>query len=365
MDGFHTTLQSNALFSLAAVEENLSCIFEDSIILSTQFVITGVSPGILQILGYGLSDLTGQKIDCISQNRDWENLLSFDLRTGSFGQREYIARTRQGQSLTFGISGFYLGLISEINGYIILRIRNLNEVKMVDEQLSEKALELDYFMYRIWHDLRGPLASLMGLLNIIPLANSESEKSRYVREATLFAQKVDATLKNMLYVAQADLNDTAEETTHNPAQLEGILREIIQEQEAGDLQFVFHNHLADLPVVNPFLLEALLRNLLIAILELPKNAPFRKLVVTVHSNKQELVFTFAYLGFRLDRDLADQITRGSLSCADILKNGPFVRFYAARKVLKRLNGHIHPIVDVTHQQILVSIPVKLPQLIQL
>ncbi len=347
---------SSPLFSTEGIENNLAYIFEDSIILSTRFRIVRVSPSILQLLNYGSEQLLGQPIDLISRDHNWQKSMEAALQPGFFRESEYIAQTRNGHSLVLGISGFYLGLISDINGYIILRVRNLNELRLIYEQLREKALELDYFLYRTSHDLRGPLASLMGLLSIMPLAETEEEKAHYIAEMTRCAEKTDATLKNLLYVAQADRNDFAYDQTFHPDRIEAMLRQTIHGQIHNGLRFEFECTSERVPGMNVTLLISLLKNLVIALLELPPDRTERALAVRLHSATDRLTIELCCTGFSLEASLARQITQKNLPCAEILKNGPLVRFYAARKILERLKGSIQPVIDALKPMLLITIP---------
>jgi len=46
-------------------------------------------------------------------------------------------------------------------------IRDISQLKQTEENLKYKNNELDTFVYRVSHDLRGPIASMMGLYNVV------------------------------------------------------------------------------------------------------------------------------------------------------------------------------------------------------
>ena len=46
-------------------------------------------------------------------------------------------------------------------------IRDISQLKQTEEDLKYKNNELDTFVYRVSHDLRGPIASMLGLYNVI------------------------------------------------------------------------------------------------------------------------------------------------------------------------------------------------------
>lgn len=58
------------------------------------------------------------------------------------------------------------GIDGEVEYYSSI-IRNISEQKQIEQDLKYKNQELDTFVYKASHDLRGPIASLMGLYKII------------------------------------------------------------------------------------------------------------------------------------------------------------------------------------------------------
>lgn len=77
------------------------------------------------------------------------------------------------------------------------------------EELSERNFELDQFMYKTSHDLRSPLSSVLGLIN---LAKFDSEKERvndYLDKIEGRVRKLDEFVRSMLSyakVSRAEIN---------------------------------------------------------------------------------------------------------------------------------------------------------------
>jgi len=58
--------------------------------------------------------------------------------------------------------------VSEVDYYSVI-FRDLTRRKEIEDNLKLKNLELDTFIYRASHDLRGPISSLMGLYNVVKI----------------------------------------------------------------------------------------------------------------------------------------------------------------------------------------------------
>lgn len=75
----------------------------------------------------------------------------------------------------------------EIEGVISIS-RDITERKLFESKLEEKIKELDTFIYRSSHDLKGPLASLQGLLNV---AKSEIQDIKAIEYLSLIERSVN------------------------------------------------------------------------------------------------------------------------------------------------------------------------------
>jgi len=97
------------------------------------------------------------------------------------------------------LSGFYLGLISDLTGYIVLRIKPVDEINLLNRQLERSRQELDEFIYRASHDLRGPLATIRGLTNIMKLQKPNDEMKSLIAMLETSATKMDNRLSRLHY----------------------------------------------------------------------------------------------------------------------------------------------------------------------
>ena len=100
--------------------------------------------------------------------------LQKDLATGFSGEKRYVLLTKEKTKIVACISGFYMGLISDINNKIILIVRKTQLTVVVNENPQKTEIEIDNFIYRAAHDLRGPLATIKGLIDLIKIRENNS-----------------------------------------------------------------------------------------------------------------------------------------------------------------------------------------------
>jgi len=101
------------------------------------------------------------------------------------------------------------------------------ELKDTLNALSERNFELDQLMYKTSHDLRSPLTSIMGLLNLANLDADPTNKRLYLDKIKDRINKLDEFINSMLNYAR--VNRVELEMT--PIDLEEIAKNSIRELE--------------------------------------------------------------------------------------------------------------------------------------
>jgi signal transduction histidine kinase len=108
---------------------------------------------------------------------------------------------------------------------------NISDRKKVEEELKIRNTELDNFVYKVSHDLRAPLSSVLGLVNLSKLAGNTDNPLEYIG---LIGEKIKAldnfigdvlshskNLKMEVNIRQVDLLHIIEQTFTDLGYLEG------------------------------------------------------------------------------------------------------------------------------------------------
>jgi PAS domain S-box-containing protein len=119
-------------------------------------------------------------------------------------------------NLTIGIYGVYVDITAR---------------KSVEEELKVRNIELDNFVYKVSHDLRAPLSSILGLVNLARLPGNTDNPMDYIN---VIGEKVDRldhfigdvlshskNLKLDVAVAKVDLQEVIRHTFSDLSYLEG------------------------------------------------------------------------------------------------------------------------------------------------
>jgi PAS domain S-box-containing protein len=194
-----------------------------------------LSPSIKRILGYNTSELKNKNIeqfiypeDISSLNKIIEGIdsnLNMDL---VFTEFRFIHKNKAWRSLEC------ISKVDKIKGFIILNIRDITERKLTEQYLKLKNNELekingelDSFVYSASHDLRAPLKSILGLVNLSKMDYKRNEYHSLLEYAGLIENsilKLDETIQKIInYSGNARTQIVLEEIN-----LEKIIEDIFE-----------------------------------------------------------------------------------------------------------------------------------------
>lgn len=101
------------------------------------------------------------------------------------------------------------------------------ELKATLEELSDRNFELDQLMYKTSHDLRSPLSSILGLVNLAHLDANPENHLVYLNKIEGRIKKLDEFIKSMLNYARVNRSEIFYETIP----LRDLIESCVQELE--------------------------------------------------------------------------------------------------------------------------------------
>ncbi len=123
--------------------------------------------------------------------------------------------------------------------YFSVITRDINDKKTADAALQYKNKELDTFLYRSSHDLRGPIATLLGLVDVARQEIPDPRAHIYFNFFHDVAYQLEKVLANLMAVTQIKQNEVFVQPV-NVLQLVKTLvhkNKILSEKNAGQIQF--------------------------------------------------------------------------------------------------------------------------------
>lgn len=319
------------------INYRIASIFPDSAILDLQFNIVGISQNILEATGYTRDDVTGKPVAIFSAGRDFKAALETWLVPGYFGEQTIELRCMNNETRRYSVSGFYMGLIADVNGLIIVKFKNLEEVHQAKRELVAKSQELDEFVYTSSHSLRGPLATMKGLINLANTTQNPGEIAYLIQQMGVFAEKLDEKLHQLIYVAESDKAPT-----------EDLSIQLIFNTLSASLQESSIDFPVDFrcPVYDSQQLVdrgsdilSMLNNLALFFSQQPKNR-VNLLVLDILSGSSATEIMMRCQGFLFSESLVEKIGNVNFGYWEILNIPELLNYYAAKKIMRKLEGTV-------------------------
>lgn len=171
--------------------------FDIIIVLSADFKILFVSPAIKKILGYEIEEVLGANSNAFIEFRDRvaiKNVLKNPGITYAINDLKLIHKN--GQIIHSEVNA--VNFINEplING-IIVNCHDISERVRTEQQLINTNYELDSFVYKVSHDLKAPLRSMLGLINLSQKENTDDTVKLYLDMMIRSIHNMDIFIKDL------------------------------------------------------------------------------------------------------------------------------------------------------------------------
>lgn len=269
------------------------------------------------------------------------------LREQKFLTNKIILFKRKDGSTFWGLSSFTL--IQEENGNEIYdgAIRDITDRQEAEKNLKEKNQELrktneelDRFVYSASHDLRAPLASTLGLINISRISPEEKERIYYLDLMEQSLNRMDKIIQDLTdYSRNARLEIETEEID-----FDGLVKDVLQRlkylKTVDDVTINTKIEAKDTFYSDKIRLYVIMINLLSNSIKYHKyDQPHPFINVSIAIDAKEAVIQITDNGIGIEKSYLDKIfTMFFQVSRDSFGSG--LGLYIAKETINKLNGNI-------------------------
>lgn len=244
-------------------------------------------------------------------------------------------------------------------------IRNAYEIYYTREQLRIKISELEKtndelnrLVYSTSHDLRSPLASIMGVLNLAKMENSVKDPNGYLEMIGICAVKMDDYIKKIIEYYKSVRVDEA----NDPIDFKKIIQENIQLHKMQNPAIRFDVSVAqDIDFVNDaFRITVIFDNLISNALKYQKpEEKNQKISIEVRVSQEKAMIIIEDNGIGIsEKDLVNIFTMFFRSTSNATGLG--IGLFIVQEAVSKLNGKISVQSDLGKgTKFLLEIPNKL------
>ena len=320
--------------------QRIGSILSDTILLDAHFNFISVSHNILESTGYTHHELLGNPFSILSRKDNIQKLLEEKLSSGCCQEEHIEIQSKNSGTIMYAVSGFLLNQLSNNSELILLKLRNLDEINLMYDRLEAKTAGLDRFVYLSAHSLRGPLATIKGLINLAKISRDPVEMKFLIAQLDSYAEQLDDKLHRLIYFAESDKEYESEHEEINFSNIVELLRSnSIEGSVDHPVSFIAE---ADEPLMtldNGKMILSLLRNLIQFFCQQPKSN-CNSIRVDAHVNRPTMEIILRVSGFLFEETLREKLRNTSFGYSEILNHPELINCYAAKKIIFKLKGNI-------------------------
>jgi PAS domain S-box-containing protein len=308
-----------------------------------------VNRGFEQMFGYDRNELRGHNLNDFivpeelrNEGIDLNNLIT----SNQVVSIESVRKHRSGKRVNVILCGVPVMMENQTIGIYGVYV-DITDRKSVEEELKIRNTELDNFVYKVSHDLRAPLSSILGLVNLARLPGNTDNPMDYI---DIIGEKVEAldhfigdvlshskNLKMEVNIGKVDLNKIIEQTFTDLSYLEGA-KDMKRSVKIEGIDF-YSDH---------WRISEIFRNLIsnaIKYRQLYSEAP--EINIRIHIDHLRADINFADNGIGIDETNLNKIFEMFYRATE-QSDGSGIGLYIVKNAVEKLGGQINVVSKPNH-----------------
>ncbi|MEJ1239123.1 PAS domain S-box protein [Chryseolinea sp. T2] len=311
------------------------------VLLTGNGKVSQVNKGFEEMFGYTLDELRDKSIndfivpeELAHEGIDLHNVVA----SNHVILRETVRLHRSGRPLNVLLYGMPVKFDSQTIGIYGVYI-DITTRKRIEEELKIRNAELDNFVYKVSHDLRAPLSSILGLVNLAKLPGNTDNPIEYIE---LIGSKVEhldnfigdvlshsKNLKMEVSVAMVDFGKIIDQTFQDLNYLEGA-KGISRIERIEGIEFYS----------DPWRIAEIMRNLISNAIKYRKlDHGASEIGIRVNVDNMRAEINFADNGIGIDEANLTKIFEMFYRATE-QSDGSGIGLYIVRNAVEKLGGQI-------------------------
>jgi PAS domain S-box-containing protein len=222
---------------------------------------------------------------------------------------------------------------------IVVNSRDITQRKETEIELKKTNFELDSFVYRASHDLRAPLRSVLGLLNLIKMESNDEQKAVYAALAEKSINKLDSFILDLTNFSR----NTRLEIQKERIDFEGIIAECIANlkymENADRVKSILEFNTSEPYFSDPGRMSILFQNLLSNAIKYQRSYVESFVKVKIETNSFGVYIEVEDNGKGISREYLDKIFEMFFRASED-SYGSGLGLYITKQVVEKLQGKI-------------------------
>jgi PAS domain S-box-containing protein len=311
------------------------------VMLDATGMVDLVNQGFSQMFGYHLDELKGRNLNefIVPQEYQSEGIdINNVVTSNKMISMEAVRKHKQGGLVNVLLYGMPVRMEDRIIGIYGVYV-DITELKRMGEELKIRNAELDNFVYKVSHDLRAPLSSILGLVNLAKMPGNTDSPYDYLKLIGDKVNRLDYFISDVL----SHSKNLKLEVSVEPVDLKRILLRTLDDlsylEGASEVQFQVDAHEVEI-LSDPWRISEIFRNLVsnaIKYRQLQGNKPIVSITIRVQDNQVTIVFTDNGIGITPENmaKIFEMFYRATEQ-----SDGSGIGLYIVKNAVEKLNGRI-------------------------
>jgi PAS domain S-box-containing protein len=300
-----------------------------------------VNAGFEKMFGFTQKELFGKELNqfIVPQNLASEgNDLDSLIAARQVVRIDSIRKRKDGEKIPVIVYGLPIQLENKTIG-IFGSYVDMTDQKKTEEELKIRNAELDNFVYKVSHDLRAPLSSVLGLVNLAQLEGNTDSLADYIKIIGQKIKQLDSFISDVLShsknlkldvrIESIDLNKMVDNTFTNLNYMKGVetIKKSIQINQAPFFS-------------DPWRLGEIFRNLISnAIKYSDRKKTQSQISIKIEVNNEKASIYFADNGIGIEEENVKRIFDMFYRASD-QSDGSGLGLYIVKNAVDKLSGTI-------------------------
>jgi len=304
--------------------------------------ITYTSESTERMLGFKSQNLIGQPLEnlVVSEEQDrFKEVLALVVEEPEDTHIiEYQIKNAEGQIVYLESVLNNLFENNSIQG-VVVNSRDITQRKEAETELKKTNFELDSFVYRASHDLRAPLRSVLGLLNLIKIESSPDQKSAYVNLAEKSINKLDSFILDLTNFSR----HTRLEIQKEKIDFQSVIAECIENlkymENADKVKSIIEIEESEPYLSDPGRMAILFQNLISNAIKYQRPYIESFVKISIHVNDQGALVVVSDNGKGISKEYLSKIFEMFFRASED-SYGSGLGLYITKQVVEKLQGKI-------------------------
>ncbi len=339
------TQQKLAAASVRKAETMFSQLFQNSplaiVLLDAEGNVVRINHGFQQLFGYTIDELRGNGLNAFIVPRELEtegNEINTVIGSYQVVRLETTRLRKDGRQVWVILYGVPVRLEDETIGIFGVYV-DITDIRHMEEELKTRNAELDNFVYKVSHDLRAPLTSVLGLVHLSQMTGNTDSPLDYLKRIGAQVQQLDGFISDVLSHSKNLKMDVKIEEVNLAEMVNKAFTDLSYLDGADQVTYTLQQQGPPL-FSDPWRLSEVVRNLVSNAIKYRKESGTTHVAVAITTTPTQCTFVFKDTGPGIEPDKLPKIFE-MFYRASSRAQGSGLGLYIAKNAIERLNGKVH------------------------